>query len=63
MRVNFLLLAGLLLGLGVMQALKGNYVAGVAGLAVATLLAVTHFIRVRRFKRFDERAAQRRTFD
>jgi hypothetical protein len=63
MRVNFLLLAGLLLGLAVMQVLKGNYVAGGAGLTVAALLAVVHFIRVRRFRRFDERAAQRRTFD
>ncbi len=43
--------------------MRGNYAMAAAGVAVAALMIIVHFIRVRRFKRFDERQAQKKTFE
>ena len=53
MRVNFLLLAGMMLLLAAQRALGHDYwFAGLAD-ALACAAVVVHFIRMRRFKRFD----------
>jgi Flp pilus assembly protein TadB len=52
-RANFLLLAGIMLLLAGQRAMFHDYWLAGASLAVACLLIVVHFIRVRRFKRFD----------
>ncbi len=55
MRVNFLALAALMTLLGVIRLwLNHDVWFGVAFLGLAVVMAVLHFIRVRRFKRFDQ---------
>ncbi len=63
MRVNFLLLALIMLLVSAGAALRGNYGQVAAGIALAVGMVIVHFIRARRFKRFDERLQQGETFD
>jgi len=59
MRVNFLSLVWIMLGLGLLSLLRRDYWMAGAMVLVAIFLFVVHRIRVRRFKRFD----QTRNFD
>ena len=62
MRVNFLILAALMLLLSIQRIFGREYISAAASAALAVLMTVVHFIRVRRFKRYDE-AKKMRTFD
>jgi hypothetical protein len=53
MRLNFLLLAGMMLLLAAQRALRHDYCFTGLAVALACATVVVHFIRVRRFKRFD----------
>jgi hypothetical protein len=62
MRVNFLFLAALMLLLAAQKFLGREYVFAAAFAALAVAMTVVHFIRVRRFKSYDE-AQKMRNFD
>lgn len=60
MRVNFLTLAAIMFLLGLTRlALNHDPWLGGAGIAMGAAMVIAHFIRARRFKRFD----QSKTFD
>jgi len=60
MRVNFLALAAMILVMGIVRMfLNHDPWMGGAAIVLSIVMAVVHFIRVRRFKRFD----QTKTFD
>jgi hypothetical protein len=59
---NFLFLAALMLLLAAQKFLGREYVFAAAFAALAVAMTVVHFIRVRRFKSYDE-AQKMRNFD
>jgi hypothetical protein len=55
MRANFLAVAAIMLLLGLMRLfIQHDPWMGVPTMALGVILGVVHFIRVRRFKRYDE---------
>lgn len=54
MRANFSILGCLFLVGAVVQAINHNYLLAGASVAVALFMFVVHFIRVRRFRKFDQ---------
>jgi hypothetical protein len=62
MRANFLFLAALMLLLAIQKFFRREYIYAAAFAALAVAMTVVHFIRVRRFKRYD-RAQKMRDFD
>ena len=53
--MNFLALAAIVLLLGLVRLfLNHDQVLGIAAIVLSAVIAVVHFVRVRRFKRYDQ---------
>ena len=53
-RVNFVLLAGLILAMAGAQALSRHFLLACAGVAVSAAMFVAHIIRAKHFKKIDK---------